>query len=105
MGRSKAARRSGKELQGGGQPYGQQIPTAEGLLYLAVELDLFSRQVIGWAMQPQQNCGVLPQTVQMALEQRTTSAAVVLHSDRGGGHNTPPTSFKPSCTPMGWSAV
>ncbi len=28
------------------------IPTLEGWLYLAVVLDLFSRQVMGWAMQP-----------------------------------------------------
>ena len=59
------------------------IPTAEGWLYLAVVLDLFSRQVIEWAMQTQQNCGLVVQAVQMALEQRTTSTAVVLHSDRG----------------------
>jgi len=59
------------------------IPTAEGWLYLAVVLDLFSRQVIGWAMQPQQDCGLVLQAVQMALEQRTTSEAIVLHSDRG----------------------
>ncbi len=59
------------------------IPTAEGWLYLAVVLDLFSRQVIGWAMHPQQDCGLVLQAVQMAEEQRTTSTAVVLHSDRG----------------------
>lgn len=29
------------------------IPTQEGCLYLAVVLDLFSRQVIGWSMQLQ----------------------------------------------------
>ncbi|GJL65124.1 MAG: hypothetical protein NPIRA05_00950 [Nitrospirales bacterium] len=57
--------------------------TAEGWLYLAVVLDLFSRQVIGLAMQPQQDRGLVLQAVQMALEQRTTSAVVVLHSDRG----------------------
>lgn len=59
------------------------IPTAEGWLYLAVVLDLFSRQVMGWAMHSQQYRGLVFQAVQMALEQRTTSAAVGLHSDRG----------------------
>lgn len=59
------------------------IRTAEGWLYLAVILDLFSRQVIGWAMQPQQDYGLLLQAAQMAQEQRTTSTAVFLHSDRG----------------------
>jgi putative transposase len=28
------------------------IATAQGWLYLAVVLDLFSRQVVGWSMQP-----------------------------------------------------
>lgn len=59
------------------------ISTAEGWLYLAVVLDLFSRQVIGWAMQPQQDCGLVLQAVRMAMGQRTTSEAVIVHSDRG----------------------
>lgn len=59
------------------------ISTTEGWLYLAVVLDLFSRQVIGWAMQPHQDCGLVLQAVQMAMGQRTTSEAVIVHSDRG----------------------
>ncbi len=59
------------------------IRTAEGWLYLAVVLDLFSRQVIGWAMHPRQDCELVLQAVQMAVGQRTTSEAVVVHSDRG----------------------
>lgn len=59
------------------------IRTGEGWLYLAVVLDLYSRQVIGWAMQPQLSREVVIQAVLMAVWQRTTSEAVVLHSDRG----------------------
>ena len=59
------------------------IRTAEGWLYLAVVLDLFSRQVIGWAMQPHLGRELAIQAVLMAVGQRTTTAAVVLHSDRG----------------------
>ncbi len=59
------------------------IHTTEGWLYLAVVLDLFSRQVIGWAMQPQQDCDLVLQAVRMAMGQRTTSEAVIVHSDRG----------------------
>jgi len=59
------------------------IRTTEGWLYLAVVLDLFSRQVIGWSMQPQQDCDLVIQAVRMAAGQRMTSEAVVLHSDRG----------------------
>lgn len=59
------------------------IRTAEGWLYLAVVLDLFSRQVIGWSMQPQLGREVVLQAVLMAVRQRTTSETVILHSDRG----------------------
>ncbi len=59
------------------------IRTAEGWLYLAIVLDLCSRQVIGWAMQPQQDCDLVIQAVQMAVGQRRSSEDLVLHSDRG----------------------
>lgn len=59
------------------------ISTAEGWLYLAVVLDLFSRQVIGWSMQPQLGRELVIQAVLMAVWQRATSETVILHSDRG----------------------
>ena len=59
------------------------IPTQEGWLYLAVVLDLFSRQVIGWSMQPQLGRDLVLQAVLMAVWQRTSAAPVILHSDRG----------------------
>ena len=59
------------------------IRTAEGWLYLAVVLDLCSRQVIGWSMQPTLGREVVIQAVLMAVWQRATPDAVILHSDRG----------------------
>ena len=59
------------------------IRTAEGWLYLAVVLDLFSRQVIGWSMQPQLGREIVLQAVLRAVRQRTISEAVILHTDRG----------------------
>ncbi len=59
------------------------IRTAEGWLYLAVGLDLCSRQVIGWSMQPTLGRELVIQAVLMAVWQRTTPDAVILHSDRG----------------------
>ncbi len=59
------------------------LRTAGGWLYLAVVLDLFTRQVIGWSMQPQLGREVVLQAVLMAVWQRPTSEAVILHSDRG----------------------
>ena len=59
------------------------IATQEGWLYLAVVLDLFSRQVIGWSMQPQLTRDLVIQAVLMAVWQRSSMAPVILHSDRG----------------------
>ncbi|GJL70246.1 MAG: transposase [Nitrospirales bacterium] len=59
------------------------IPTQEGWLYLAVVLDLFSRQVIGWSMQPYLGRDLVMQAVLMAVWQRRNSKTVILHSDRG----------------------
>jgi putative transposase len=51
------------------------IPTREGWLYLAVVLDLFSRQVIiGWSMQPQLGRELVLQAVLMAVWQLTGAA-------------------------------
>ncbi len=59
------------------------IRTVEGWLSLAVVLDLCSRQVIGWSMQPTLGREVVLQAVLMAVWQRTTPDTVILHSDRG----------------------
>ena len=53
------------------------IRTGEGWLYLAVVLDLFSRQVVGWAMQPHLGRELVIQAVMMALWQRPSSEPVV----------------------------
>ena len=59
------------------------IPTAEGWLYLAVVLDLFSRRVVGWAMGPNNDTGLVLHALHMAAQQRTPTAGLLHHSDRG----------------------
>ncbi|MDP9312149.1 MAG: DDE-type integrase/transposase/recombinase [Chloroflexota bacterium] len=58
------------------------IATSEGWLYLAVVLDLFSRRIVGWAMQPTLERALGLNALAMALQQRPR-AALVHHSDRG----------------------
>jgi putative transposase len=58
------------------------IPTAAGLLYLAVVLDVFSRRVIGWAMRDTLHATVVLDALEMAAVQRRP-ASVVHHSDQG----------------------
>ena len=59
------------------------IETSEGWLYLAVVLDLFSRRVIGWAMQPTLARGLVLDALEMALQQRRPVAPLLHHRDRG----------------------
>jgi transposase InsO family protein len=59
------------------------IPTAEGWLYLATIMDLFSRRIVGWAMAPRMGSLLVQQALQMAIRQRRPSSGLVHHSDRG----------------------
>lgn len=60
------------------------IWTAEGWLYLAVVLDLFSRKVVGWSMSARADRKLVMDAIRMALGRRdTTSGLLLFHSDRG----------------------
>jgi transposase InsO family protein len=57
--------------------------TAEGWLYLAVVLDLYSRTVIGWAMGHRLTVDLAEHALTMALANRKPKAGLLHHSDRG----------------------
>lgn len=59
------------------------VPTAEGWLYLAIVLDLFSRRVIGWSMSDRIDQHLVRSAMLMALRTRRPSGALIVHSDRG----------------------
>jgi putative transposase len=59
------------------------IPTNEGFLYLAVVIDLFSRRVIGGAMQDRAFTDLPLQALLMAVRRRKPKAKVYVHSDQG----------------------
>ena len=59
------------------------IPTREGWMYLAVVLDLFSRQVIGWAMDKRNNAALVQDALTMAIWRRGKVEDVIVHSDQG----------------------
>lgn len=59
------------------------IRTCEGFAYLAVVIDLYSRRVIGWAMQGRQTTDVVLQALLMAVWRRKPRAQVLIHSDQG----------------------
>jgi putative transposase len=59
------------------------IPTDKGWFYLAVILDLFSRKVVGWSMQPYLDRRLVLAALQMAIATRRPAPGLVHHSDRG----------------------
>lgn len=59
------------------------IRTHEGWLYLAVVIDLFSRQVIGWSMQSRMETDLALNALLMAVWRRQPKSAVIVHSDQG----------------------
>jgi len=59
------------------------IQTREGWLYLAIVLDLFSRQIIGWSMSSRNNAVLVQDALTMALWRRGKVKHVIVHSDQG----------------------
>ena len=59
------------------------IKTYEGFSYLAVVIDLFSRRVVGWAMQSRQPTDLVLQALLMAVWRRKPAGKVLIHSDQG----------------------
>lgn len=57
--------------------------TAEGWLYLAVVLDIYSRMVVGWAMDAHREAILVENALQMALARRHPEPGLLHHSDRG----------------------
>lgn len=59
------------------------LRTAEGWLYLAGVLDLYSRKIVGWSMQESLETSLPLAALLMALKQRGQPRKVIHHSDRG----------------------
>jgi len=59
------------------------IPTKQGWLYLAVVLDLYSRKVVGWSLQPYLDRRLVLAAMQAAIAARKPGPGLVHHSDRG----------------------
>ena len=58
-------------------------PTDEGWLYLAAVIDLYSRQVVGWSMQPHMQTSLVADALRMAWFRRHPDVGLIFHSDRG----------------------
>ncbi len=59
------------------------IRTDEGWLYLAVVLDLFNREVVGWSIKPRMTADIVIDALTMAWFRRKPEPGLIHHSDRG----------------------
>ena len=59
------------------------IRTAEGWMYLAVVIDLYSRKVVGWAMSERMYTSLVLDAFDMAIRHRRPTGSLLFHSDRG----------------------
>ena len=59
------------------------IPTAEGWLYLAVVIDLYSRQIVGWSMADNMRTKLINDALIMAIWKRKPQRGLLWHTDRG----------------------
>lgn len=57
--------------------------TLEGWLYVAVVIDLFSRQVVGWSIDDHMRTSLCVNALQMAFWRRKPELGLQHHSDRG----------------------
>ena len=59
------------------------IATGEGWLYLAIVLDLYTRQIVGWAMRERMTKDLVIDALRMAWFRRRPQVGLIHHSDRG----------------------
>ena len=74
------------------------VPTAEGWLYLAIVLDVFSRLVVGWAMAERLASQLVLEALEMAYAQRGPRD-VIHHADHGSEYTA--IAFGRRCTLLG----
>jgi putative transposase len=64
------------------------IWTAEGWLYVAVVLDLFSRRIVGWSMQASMTSQLVADALMMAVWRRGRPQELLHHSDQGSQYTS-----------------
>jgi putative transposase len=57
--------------------------TDEGWLYMAIVLDLFNREVVGWSLKPRMTADIVTDALTMAWFRKKPAVGLMHHSDRG----------------------
>ena len=66
------------------------LKTAEGWVYLAVVMDLYSRRIVGWATDKRMTASLISRAMIMAYNLRQPPQGLVFHSDRGSQYTSKP---------------
>ncbi|MFF7985744.1 IS3 family transposase [Streptomyces sp. NPDC007901] len=64
------------------------FPTAEGWLYLATVIDLWTREVVGWSMADHMRTELVADAIRMAHAGGHTAGNAIFHSDRGSQYTS-----------------
>lgn len=64
------------------------LKTAEGWLYLAVVMDLYSRRIVGWAMDKRMTTSLISRAMIKSYNVRQPPKGLVFHSDRGSQYTS-----------------
>ena len=64
------------------------LATKEGWLYLAAVMDLYSRSIVGWAMQPYMTAELVCDALRMGVSNRRPPPDLIHHSDRGSQYTS-----------------
>jgi len=62
--------------------------TAQGWLYVAAVIDLFSRRVVGWSMKAEMTAGLVTDALIMAIWRRGKPDALLHHYDQGSQYTS-----------------
>ena len=75
------------------------VPTATGFLYVATVLDVWSRRIVGWAMETHLRTELVLEALRMATRQRQPATGLIHHSDQGSQYTS--TAFTRRCDDAG----
>lgn len=59
------------------------IRTIQGWVYLAAVLDLFTRKIVGWSLEPHMESSLVKEALSKAIYKHRPAAGLLHHSDRG----------------------
>lgn len=59
------------------------IPTKHGFLYLSIFIDIFSRKVVGWAMDTHMRDKLVISALNQAIGREHPDSGLIIHTDRG----------------------